>query len=84
MPSLLSPREPRPRLLRQLRRTGRPVTAHDKGRTTVTSPSVHHGDALAWLQSLDTASVDAVITDPPYSSGGMVRSDRANTSTKVK
>lgn len=47
-------------------------------------PAVHLGDALAWLQTLGTASVDAVITDPPYSSGGMVRSDRANTSTKAK
>lgn len=46
--------------------------------------AVHHGDALAWLTTLDTASADAVITDPPYSSGGMLRSDRANTSTRVK
>lgn len=46
--------------------------------------TVHLGDALSWLQTLETASVDAVITDPPYSSGGMVRGDRANTSTKVK
>lgn len=35
------------------------------------------GDALAVLAQLDTASVDALITDPPYSSGGMVRGDRA-------
>lgn len=35
-----------------------------------------HGDALAVLRELPTASVDAVITDPPYSSGGMVRGDR--------
>lgn len=47
-------------------------------------PTVHLGDALAWLQTLKTASVDAVVTDPPYSSGGMVRGDRANTATKVK
>lgn len=46
--------------------------------------TVHRGEALAWLQTLETASVDAVITDPPYSSGGMVRGDRANASTKVK
>ena len=38
--------------------------------------TVHHGDALAVLRELPTASVDAVITDPPYSSGGMMRSDR--------
>lgn len=35
-----------------------------------------HGDALAVLRELPDASVDAVITDPPYSSGGMVRGDR--------
>lgn len=34
------------------------------------------GDSLAVLRGLPTGSVDAVITDPPYSSGGMVRGDR--------
>lgn len=44
---------------------------------------VHQGDALAVLAELETASVDGLVTDPPYSSGGMVRSDRmAKTSTK--
>lgn len=44
---------------------------------------LHQGDALAVLRDLPTASVDAVVTDPPYSSGGMVRSDRmADTHTK--
>lgn len=38
---------------------------------------MRHGDALRVLSEMDTASVDAVITDPPYSSGGMVRGDRA-------
>lgn len=42
------------------------------------SVTLHGGDALAILASLPSASVDAVITDPPYSSGGMTRSDRAN------
>jgi site-specific DNA-methyltransferase (adenine-specific) len=37
-----------------------------------------HGNALAWLLELDSGSVDALITDPPYSSGGMVRGDRMN------
>jgi site-specific DNA-methyltransferase (adenine-specific) len=37
---------------------------------------VHHGDCLATLQSLPDHSVDAVITDPPYSSGGLLRGDR--------
>lgn len=40
--------------------------------------TLYRGDALAVLASLPTGSVDAVITDPPYSSGGMVRGDRIN------
>lgn len=43
----------------------------------MTTPyTLHRGDALAVLRDLPSGSVDAVITDPPYSSGGMVRSDR--------
>lgn len=34
------------------------------------------GDALAGLERLKADSVDALITDPPYSSGGMYRGDR--------
>lgn len=41
--------------------------------------TLYAGDALAVLASLPTGSVDAVITDPPYSSGGMVRGDRNGT-----
>jgi site-specific DNA-methyltransferase (adenine-specific) len=37
---------------------------------------LYHGEALAILRELPTASVDAVITDPPYSSGGAMRGDR--------
>lgn len=37
---------------------------------------IHFGDALAVLLELDTGSVDALITDPPYSSGGQFRGDR--------
>jgi len=33
--------------------------------------NIHHGDALIWLQTLPDASVDALITDPPYASGGL-------------
>lgn len=39
--------------------------------------TLYRADALAVLAALPTASVDALITDPPYSSGGMMRSDRA-------
>ncbi len=38
---------------------------------------VHQGDALVWLMGLPEACVDAVCTDPPYSSGGAFRGDRA-------
>jgi site-specific DNA-methyltransferase (adenine-specific) len=34
------------------------------------------GEALANLKKLPAASVDAVITDPPYSSGGFSRADK--------
>lgn len=44
--------------------------------TTAPRWEVRQGDALALLADLDTASVDAVIADPPYSSGGMLRGDR--------
>lgn len=39
--------------------------------------TLYNADALAVLASLPTASVDALITDPPYSSGGMVRGEGA-------
>lgn len=42
-----------------------------------TSIRIQHGNALQLLTEQETASVDALITDPPYSSGGMVRSDRS-------
>lgn len=37
---------------------------------------LYHGDALAILRDLPEESVDAVITDPPYSSGGLFASER--------
>jgi site-specific DNA-methyltransferase (adenine-specific) len=37
---------------------------------------IEEGDCLAVLRSLPAACVGAVITDPPYSSGGMFRGDR--------
>lgn len=43
---------------------------------TDTPYALHHGDALAVLAALPTDSVDALITDPPYSSGGQFRGDR--------
>lgn len=46
--------------------------------------TLYRGDALAVLRELPDASIDAVITDPPYSSGGMVRGDRTGTDVKAK
>ena len=47
--------------------------------------SLHHGEAWAWLRSLPDASADALVTDPPYSSGGFTRGDRsADPSTKYR
>lgn len=48
---------------------------------TIGDATLYLGDALQLLDEID--HVDAVITDPPYSSGGMVRGDRMQ-STKEK
>jgi site-specific DNA-methyltransferase (adenine-specific) len=42
----------------------------------VTTWRVDHGDCLDLLRAMPDASVDAVVADPPYSSGGAFRSDR--------
>lgn len=44
--------------------------------TDMASAQVKCGEAFAVLSTLPEAHVDAVVTDPPYSSGGMVRGDR--------
>jgi DNA modification methylase len=41
------------------------------------SVQLHCGDALRVLPTLERGSVQALITDPPYSSGGVFRSDRS-------
>ena len=46
--------------------------------------TIYHGEAMRVLQELPSASVDAVITDPPYSSGGAFRADRAGLNTREK
>lgn len=46
--------------------------------------TLHLGDALAVLATLDDGVADAILTDPPYSSGGMVLADRAGQSTRAK
>lgn len=39
---------------------------------------LEQGDALTLLRAMPDASVDAIVTDPPYSSGGMTRGDRTS------
>ncbi len=41
------------------------------------SCTIYHGEACAVLADLEPASCDVLLTDPPYSSGGMFRGDRA-------
>lgn len=43
----------------------------------MTDHEIREGDALELLRALPDESIDAIITDPPYSSGGMFRGDRA-------
>jgi site-specific DNA-methyltransferase (adenine-specific) len=38
--------------------------------------TIYHGEALATLQALPAGCADVLLTDPPYSSGGMFRGDR--------
>lgn len=38
--------------------------------------TLYHGEALRVLSEMPDDSLDLVLTDPPYSSGGMVRGDR--------
>ncbi len=52
-------------------------------RVDVKSHTLYHGDCLRVLPTLPDASVDAVVADPPYSSGGAFRGDR-QASTSVK
>lgn len=50
---------------------------------TIGDATMCHGEALEMLATLAPGCVDAVITDPPYSSGGAFRGDRAG-QTKTK
>ncbi len=52
-------------------------------KVTIGNATLYHGDCMDVLQHLDE-QVDALITDPPYSSGGMVRGDRTNQTTAEK
>lgn len=49
---------------------------HDKWTSECGTVTLYRGDCLEILPTLAAGSVDAVVTDPPYSSGGAFRGDR--------
>ncbi|MDF3291877.1 DNA-methyltransferase [Streptomyces silvisoli] len=46
--------------------------------------TLHRGDALSVLSTIANDSVDAVITDPPYNSGGRTSSERTARTARAK
>ncbi len=44
--------------------------------------TIHLGNCLEWLKTVPDGVADAVITDPPYSSGGQYRGDRMQDTNK--
>lgn len=47
--------------------------------------TLYNGDCLEYMKTMQSASVDCIVTDPPYSSGGAFRDDRnKNTSSKYQ
>jgi len=64
--------------------TSTPASPHTSAGDPLPTHRVIHGDCLDVLPTLASGSVDAVITDPPYSSGGMFRADRVNQTTDEK
>ncbi len=49
-------------------------------KVTIGDATLYHGDCLEILPSL--GEVDAIVTDPPYSSGGQFRSEKARPTTE--
>jgi site-specific DNA-methyltransferase (adenine-specific) len=46
--------------------------------------TIYHGNCMAVLDEMPTGTLGGCITDPPYSSGGKFRGDRANASASDK
>lgn len=46
--------------------------------------TLHRGDALTVLSDLPDNSVDALITDPPYNSGGRTSGERTGRTARAK
>src|SRR5699024_7738655 len=47
-----------------------------------TLPTIHHGDCIEVLATLPDASVDAIVTDPPYGLSNTTPAQVADTITK--
>ena len=50
----------------------------------MTDWTLHHGDALTTLATIADNTIDAVITDPPYNSGGRTPNDRTGQGSRDK
>ena len=44
--------------------------------------NIIHGDALKLLGGFSPGTFDAIITDPPYASGGRTQAERTKSTTK--
>jgi len=64
--------------------TGIPLHTHTRIGVSSLPFSLHQGDALSVLSKLPDDCVDAVITDPPYNSGGRTAKERTSRSAKQK
>jgi DNA modification methylase len=63
---------------------GLALHAANKGRVVMTDTAIKlmHGDCLDLMADIPDGSVDAVVTDPPYCSGGQFRSETARPSSE--
>jgi len=52
--------------------------------TTVADSRIDCAESLDWLDRLPGGSAGGIVTDPPYSSGGAFRGDRANSNATSK
>ena len=48
------------------------------------SVTIYHGNCMAVMSDIGTGALGGCVTDPPYSSGGQFRSDRANHNARSK
>ena len=58
------------------------MTQQQTNQITIKEPDVSNLDAIAWLKTLESNSVDLVITDPPYES--LEKHRKIGTTTRLK